>query len=407
MNFKAMRAAALKAAREIAAKALADGRDLSDEEQSEIQAKMAEIADLDAKIKAQEDGEQLLKQLDGLAPKDHEPDGGDAEKPAKSLGDHFVKSVGSDGLSRLKAHAGMTVSAPEFKAATDAHATPAAFTGTVLEQVDTTLVRGYRRPTVADLFAPGAISGTSIRYFVEAGVEGGFATVAEGGQKPQLHIADPTPVVDSVKKLAAWWDMDDEMVEDLAFWVSEINNRGLYMLSLKEEDQLLNGDGVGSNIDGVLHRSGVQQVSYDAGKLADGVFKAMTAIQTVTGLSADAVVIHPTDYQELRLNKDGNGQYYGGGYFAGQYGNGAMALQPQIWGLSTVVSPAVAAGKPVVGAFKQAATVYRKGGVKVDATNSDQGKFTKDIVTTRVEERIALAVRVPAAVAQLSVVSGG
>ena len=57
-----------------------------------------------------------------------------------------------------------------------------------------------------------------------------------------------------------------------------------------------------------------------------------------------------------------------------------------------------------VGAFRAAATVYRKGGVRVESTNSDLGKFTKDIVTTRIEERIALAVRVPSAVVKVTLV---
>ena len=46
--------------------------------------------------------------------------------------------------------------------------------------------------------------------------------------------------------------------------------------------------------------------------------------------------------------------------------------------------------------------MYRKGGVRVESTNSDQGKFTKDIVTTRIEERVALAVRIPAAVVKVT-----
>lgn len=403
MNLKAMRAAALKAAREIVSKALAESRDLTDEEQGEIQAKMAEISELDGKIKAQEEGSQLLKQLDGLTPKDHHVnEKGSEEKPAKSLGDHFVKAV-SDQLDNLKARSGFTAAAPEFKAATDAQTTPSVFTQPVLEQVDTNLVRGYRRPLVTDLFGTGTISGTSIRYFVEGAVEGGFASVAEGGQKPQLHIGDPTSVVDAVKKIAAWWDTADEMVEDLPFWASEINNRGLYLLSVIEEQQLLNGDGTGSNLLGILNRSGVGTLQYAAGKLADGVFQAMTQIQNVTGLSADCLIINPSDYQDLRLAKDGNQQYYGGGFFAGQYGQGGIQWQPPVWGLSTVVSPAAAVGSPVVAAGKQAVTVYRKGGVQVSATNSDQGKFTKDIITTRIEERLALAVRYPAAVVKMSV----
>ena len=404
MNWKAKRAAAVKAARDIAAAAMTAGRDLSDDERKSIGAAMEEVSEADRHLKAEAEGAALLERLDGLAVKDV-PDGdkGGDETPARTLGDHFVKSVGGDGLARLRRTPGGSVGAPEFKAATDGHSTPAAFTGSVLQDVDTTLVRGFRRPLVSDLFSTGTISGTSIKYFVEAGVEGGFGTVAPGGQKPQLHVADPTPVVDSVTKIAGWFDTDDEMVEDVPFWVSELNNRGLYLLAVAEEDQLLNGDGTGSNLTGILKRSGVQSITYAAGKLAEGIFNAITQIQNVTGLSADGVVINPADYQDLRLSKDGNGQYFGGGYFAGQYGQGGISLQPPIWGLSTVVSPAVPVGGPVVASFKQAATIYRKGGVRVDATNSDSGKFTKNVVTTRIEERLALAVRVPAAIAQLKV----
>jgi HK97 family phage major capsid protein len=48
-----------------------------------------------------------------------------------------------------------------------------------------------------------------------------------------------------------------------------------------------------------------------------------------------------------------------------------------------------------VGAFKQAATVYRKGGVRVESTNSHASDFTSNLVTVRAEERVALAVRRP------------
>jgi HK97 family phage major capsid protein len=271
----------------------------------------------------------------------------------------------------------------------------------VLQQVDTTLVRGYRRPLVTDLLGTGTISGTSVKYFIEGALEGSPGMVAAGAQKPQIHLGDPTYRTDEVKKIAAWWDMQDEMIEDIPFWVSEINGRGLQKLSEVEENQLLNGDGTGQNLLGVLNRDGVQVHTGKAADIADELYKAMSKVQLATGLVADGLIINPVDYQALRLNKDGNGQYFGGGYFSGQYGNGGIVWQPPVWGLNTVVSVAAVAGSPVLGAFKQATTVYRKGGVRVESTNSDQGKFTSDIYTTRIEERLALAVRVPSAIVKL------
>ena len=404
VNLKAQRAAALKAAQDIVTKAQAEGRALTADEQTEVEAKTAEIKTLDEQIEAATKSDDLMSRIAGLGGSGVQEEGGD-DKPAKSLGEFFAKSVGAEGLARLKSVRGTSVSTAEFKANTDPQLTPSAFSP-VLTQVDRTVVQGYRRASVADLLGTGTLGAGSnaVTYFVEGAAEGNFATVAEGGQKPQLHIADPVARTDAAKKIAGWWDTSDEMIEDLDFWVSEINNRGLYLLSMVEESQLLNGDGTGSNVLGLLQRSGIQTetqaVAPDTAQ--DAIFRAMMKVQTATGLAADSIVINPADYQSLRLAKDTNGQYYGGGFFSGLYGVGGVEFQPPLWGLKTVVSSAVAAKTCVVGALQAATTVYRKGGVRVESTNSDASKFTKDIVTTRIEERVALAVRIPAAVVKVT-----
>lgn len=401
MNLKQQRAAALKAAQEIVAKAKGESRALTDEERAEIAAKTAEINALDEKIAAAKQSDDLMAQVAGLGgPESGDKDGDD--KPAASLGDHFVKSIGgAEGVRRLKSHSGAAVSAPEYKAADTPHLTTEWPTDFV-QLVDKTIVPQYRRrPMIADLLGVGQIgSASSVKYFREGLlVEGGFTTVAQGAQKPQMHFPAPTPVSDDLKKIAAWWDNSDEMFEDLPFVVSEINNRGLYLLSIFEETQLLQGDGTGTNLLGLLNRSGLQiETSASVNDNANAVFRAATKVQTATGLSSDGVVIHPVDYQALRLRQDNNGQYYGGGYFYGEYGNGGVVEQPPLWGMRTVVTASVPQGTFIVGALKAATTVYRKGGVRVESTNSDQGKFTSNIITTRIEERLALAVRNPSAI---------
>ena len=404
MNLKAQRAAALKAAQDIVGLVKSENRPMTDDERSTVETKSAEVEALDVQIKAAADSDALMAKMASYGAPVGDGDR-EAEQPARSLGEHFAKSVGAEGFARLKVQGGYTVAAPEFKAATDPQLVPAVFGAPVLTQVDQTIVRGFRRPTVSDLLGTGTISGNAVSYFVEGAVEGAFTTVAENGQKPQIHIADPTLVTDSLKKIAAWFDMSDEMAEDIPFWVSEVNNRGLYLLSMFEEAQLLSGAGTGSTILGLLNRVGVQTetqaVAPDSAQ--DAIFRAITKVQTATGLSADGIIINPADYQALRLSKDANGQYFGGGFFSGEYGNGGIVQQPALWGLQTVVSAAVAPKTVVVGAFKAASTVYRKGGVRVESTNSDLGKFTKNVITTRIEERLALAVRNPAAIVKVTV----
>lgn len=403
MNLKQQREAALKAARDIAEKAKGESRDMTAEEVAEVDQHLAKADDLATQIKAADESQTRMKRLAEI--KDPAADERGTAPEAKTVGEQFVKSVG-DRLVQAKASGErFSVAGPEFKVATDTHLVGTAF-NPVTVQVDTNIVQGLRRRLqIADLLSQGTLSGNAITYYVEGALEGDFTTVAEGAAKPQIHYADPTTVTEALKKIAAFIKESDEMIEDLPFLVSAINNRLLYNLALFEENQVLNGNGAGTNLMGLLNRSGVQSLGVvgdaKAGN-ADQIFRAMTSVTTGSGLDADGLVIHPTDYQTFRLNKDANGQYYGGGYFQGQYGAGAVAEQPPLWGLRTVITPAIPAGTVLVGAFQQSSTLYRKGGVRVESTNSEGNDFTTNRVTVRAEERVALAVRRPAGLVKVT-----
>lgn len=402
MNLKEQRAAALKAAQDIVAKAKAENRDLTADEVGLVDQKTAEIRDLDARIEQAAKSASVIDSIGRLGDQEGTPAAGEA---AKSLGEHFVKTAGEQLRAAKAAGSRFSVSATEYKAAGDTHTVGSVF-GPVLTTVDRTIVPAVRRNLqVADLLAQGTLAGNAITYFVEGAREGAFTTVAEGAKKPQLHYADPTTVTDSLKKIAGYIKESDEMVEDLDFLVSAINQRLLYDLALFEEDQILGGNGTGTNLLGLLNRSGIQSIGATTDAKTgnpDTLFKAMTAIQTGAGLASDGIVINPADYQTFRLAKDANNQYYGGGFFAGQYGNGGIQENPPLWGLRTVVTPAIAAGTVLVGAFQQAATLYRKGGVRVESTNSNEDDFVNNKVTIRAEERVALAVRRPAGLVKVT-----
>src|SRR5699024_2454332 len=253
------------------------------------------------------------------------------------------------------------------------------------------------------------LTATAITYFIENDFDpstgGNFGLVGENAKKPGLTFPDYESVTETLRKIAGWIKVSDEMAEDLPFLVSEINNRLLYQLLMFEEDQLLRGDGSGLNVLGLLNREGVQtETAANDGDLADAVFRARTKVALATGLQADGLVMNPLDYQKLRLAKDSNGQYFAGGPFTGQYGNGGVVQDPPLWGLgNTILTTAVPAGTALVGAGKQAATVYRKGGVRVEASNIDGEDFTHNRFTVLAEERLTLAVRRPSAFVRVEI----
>lgn len=388
--------AELKAELAVLVKAAKDNT-LTEDQVKRFDVIKVDIEEAQKREKAIKSGEALAKALNAA---------GEVEAPsadaAESLGDHFVKSAGVE----LKAGRGRTfhVSSEEFKAADTVQVTGGntGWAGPLLTDVDRNIVTGVRRRlTIEDLLGSESLSGTALTYFVEnALVEGALGIVAENGQKPQLHFGDPTPITEALAKIAGFIKESDELVEDLPFLKSAIDGRLLYQLGLFIEDQLLNGSGAGGNVRGILNRTGIQ--TQNRGTLAatlsepDALFTAITKVETGSGLSADGIVIHPTDYQRMRLSKDANGQYFGGGFFSGQYGQGGIMEQPPIWGLRTVVTPAIAAGTALVGAFGQAASAVSKGGVRVDATNTEGNDFTNNRITVRAERRLLLAVRRPA-----------
>lgn len=70
--------------------------------------------------------------------------------------------------------------------------------------------------------------------------------------------------------------------------------------------------------------------------------------------------------------------------------------EPPIWGRRTVVTAGVPQGTAVVAAW-QTAKVFRKGGLRVESTNSHEDDFTNDKITIRLRERLGLQVKYPAA----------
>lgn len=397
MNLKQQRAAAYKAAQDAYTAMEADRTEETVKAASDA---AAEVKRLDKLIVEHKEAMETFRALSGpvdeKSPKEVED--------AKTIGEFFVKHVG-DQIGSLHGGSRGTVIAPEFKEASDTQVTggPDGALGVFLTDIDRTILQGVRRQTITNLFGQGTIENQAITYFVEGALEGDFETVAELGQYSQLHVGDPTPRTDAISKIGGFIKLSDEMLADLDFLVSEINTRLLYQLSLVEESQVLYGDGTGTDLEGVLERDGVQTGTATAATLADEIFKSMTKVYNASGLNPDGLVVNPSDYETLRLARDVNGQYYGGGYFQNQYGSGPLALQPSPWGLRTIVTPAVPKGTAVVGAFKQAATVYQKGGVRVEATNSDDKDFTKGQVTVRATKRLALAVRRPSGFVNIKV----
>ena len=362
------------------AEAIAEGEKL----QQEIETKTAEI----------EQAEKKAALLNVIGTKQEENAMSESIQ-AKSVGENFVNHLKSVEIGKR-----FTVAAPEFsKTYSDVQKTPStsgvsAFATTY----DRTVVEAARTPLVIrDLFGSETISGSTLVYLVEGAIEGAPAATNEAAAKPQVHFADPTPKTVSLAKIAAFIKESDEYIHDYAFLASTINGRLLYQHGLVVQNKLIYDLGQTSGIqtDTTNWTSGTTAAGF-----ADLLLKAAMDVQDQSGFAADAFVINPTDWYNLRIGKNSNNEYYGGGYF------GAQAI-PNLWGIPVCVSTAVSAGTAIAGAFKTCGSVVTNGGVRVETTNSDQDDFIKNLMTIRAEERMALAVRRPKGFCKLVKGAGG
>ena len=297
MNLREKREAVLKAARDLADKF---GNDVTSEQLAELKAATDKVDEIDRQI---EESNEKAAVLDRLKSMDFDTKSKNPSAPeaAKFLGEHFVKSA-ADRLKQQASGSRLEVSAPEFtKAASDPALPPANLSDRWGTEYSRSIVNQRReRLVAADLMGSATVTLPTIKYLVEKAnriVEGAPATVAPGGAKPYVKFADFDIVTESLSKIAALTKLADEMVEDYGFVADWINNQLIYEVSVVEEQQLLNGDGVGSNLKGLLNRDGVQTHTAAAGKWFDGIFEANAKIPLATNLVGDGLMINPADYQ--------------------------------------------------------------------------------------------------------------
>lgn len=312
---------------------------------------------------------------------------------ARSLGEHFVNFVQREGHGKS-----FHLVAPAYKrAASDVQGTPAVAQATqAITTYDTNVIEGVRESMgVLNLLGREVIEGNTLVFFTEGAMEGTIATsTTEGAAKSRVHFADPTPTTVTLEKVAAYIKESDEYINDYGYLASAINGRLLYELNMVRQSKV---------IASLLATSGIQTigattaVTRSAVAIADEIANAIADTMTYSGRSANAIVMTPALWKILRIGKDLEGQYYGGGYFAALHGE-------NIWNLPIVLSNQLTANHIVVGAFDTCATLVTKAeGVTIEAVNTDQDDFIKNLMTVRAECREKLAVRRPAGFVDITV----
>lgn len=260
-----------------------------------------------------------------------------------------------------------------------------------------------QRPRVVrDLFPVENMSaGDQISYAAQTGFDNAAAAVAQAtdtsstGAKPQSSIAWQRRTADA-EWIATWMAATRQALADTNQMASLIDNQGRIMISLEEEDQLLNGNGTSPNISGIFDQGSIQTLDLsggtDNGNL-DGIRTARRLVRTgLSRMRPTFVIVNPVDSEEFDLMKDLEGRYRAGDPFAAGGGDES----PPIWKLTRVESEAIAEGTALVGA-RAGATIYERQPLTVLTADQHADFFVRNLVVVLFEERIAFPVYFPTA----------
>lgn len=310
------------------------------------------------------------------------------DRQEKSIGSQFVES---EGFKRLIESGGRKGRASfDVKANITSSTTNAA--GSAGALVDSTRLPGVlgiaeRTLTIRDLIMAGNMDGNLLEYVRETGFTNNAGMVAEGAAKPQSDLKFDM-VNTSPKVIAHYIKASRQILDDAAQLKSYIDGRLRYGLKHKEEMQLLNGDGTGQNLLGIIPQATayLSPIAMASATKIDKLRLAM--LQAVLAeYPASGHVLNPIDWTDIELTKDTTGNYI--------LANPQGTVQPTMWGLPVVQTQAIASGKFLTGAFSMGAQVFDRWQSRVEVATENEDDFIKNMVTILCEERLALAVYRP------------
>lgn len=237
--------------------------------------------------------------------------------------------------------------------------------------------------TVRDLALQGRTDNNAITYMEETTFTNNTATVAEAAAKPESAL-DFTKRTVLVEKIATWIQTTKEMLDDIPAFNSYVQARLQFMVKRHEEVQLLTGNGTSPQIRGYLNATGIQTQAKGADSVPDAIYKGITLVRNTGFAEPNAVVMHPNDWQVVRLLTTVDGVYI--------WGPPMDAGPERIWGLPVRVTTAETENTALVGAFTPMSQVFEREGITVTVSTEHASTFVSNVVTILAEERIALAI---------------
>lgn len=377
------KAEAARVAKEAADKAVAEAlkdvdakiadaeKRVKEETEKEAETKITAIKDeYDRKL---EEAEKAFKRVDGMA----------VDRLVKSVEDQISETLTDEQLKELVSVKGKQIDLNDVNLATKAPM--ATFEGSVATGVPRIIGPSHYSFYARNLLNVRNTTSNAVPFiqFTRDEELDGIGAVAEGAQKPSFGYvgeAKMAPVV----KIAGLLDVTDEMLDDVVGFRSWIAREAVLALRDVEDFKLYKGQGGANDIEGLWYSSSAAPVIPSlSGRTIEDVVSAITAIRK-NNREATAIVVSPVKWAELYMTKDDSNAFT----YPVIFDTTRNILT--IAGVPVIYSNVFDDDEGLIGDFARGAEIHQRKGISLAYGDQHLDNFGKNIVTLRVEERLAL-----------------
>jgi HK97 family phage major capsid protein len=240
-----------------------------------------------------------------------------------------------------------------------------------------------RKVHLRQLLPVGSMSQGIFTFPYESADTGSVGNQTEGSTKSQLDFAI-TMQDAPAQYIAGFLKISRQMLDDVPGMTSFLQARLLEQYLLQEDAQLLNGNGTSPNLRGltVAASAATGAATVDVEQLVQAIAQVESSNYSATG-----ILINPTDWAAI-VNTKNTASAYSLPASTVVTTDGTLSIA----GIPCYKSTAIAADKFLVGDWNMGAQIMQHTGINVQFSEFDGTNFQQNLITVRVEARIAFPI---------------
>ncbi|WP_034157917.1 phage major capsid protein [Sphingomonas sp. ERG5] len=210
------------------------------------------------------------------------------------------------------------------------------------------------------------------KYMEETARTHASAERAEGGTFAESTFGF-TERNSPVQKITDSLPVTDEQLQDVPSMNGYIDSRLTFGIRQRFDSQCVVGDGLDPNLRGLKNVAGIQTQAVGGDPVMDAFFKSMTKVRLIGRATPTHHLMHPLDWQNIRLTRTADGVYI--------FGSPTDAGPERLWGLPVVQEDADVQGRGYTGSFLPPfVSLFERQGVEIQigfvGTQFVEGKRT-------------------------------